>query len=448
MVVINKQKSLFQKKPWLFVTFFKAVGKCNQVIYEETIAELCCPPLRDAFDDNSMFSDSTASETGRDDIDDHRVVIVGTTSVAPPTNAEFDMTSVGAIRGRVNGVCNPTLDDRPRDLTNIRRSRSMRRSGSAGPDKMSRSCGRSRSMSRGTTMKHREEPPATSKAAGATSALSARTGGKSSKNKSKETKNKHMTPPAVLDEGHPMTRKESRRHENSSGEANPSMEEDVMAREHEVSNEESAIGKSIERYLVSRTDGAGGRRGLEKSRGKELTRGSSPKGRSRSISSRRTSSPRRVASPPIRRSASTPRRSRTPQRQGSGTNHREEPPATSKTARAISVLIAKTGVKSFINKSMAAIGKNTPTRAVLEEGHPMTKNRSRRHKRSGSSSSKKEKWAFEASRLEEVDDTTCDYEVMNEGSKIAKSIKRPSNGSMFVVPNVSGAGGRRRLTTF
>jgi hypothetical protein len=142
----------FEERPSLFAIVVKAIGECNQMIYEEALVELFGPPDRRGFDDNSvMHSDLTASATVRDAIE-NGVIITNMTSVGAmpgsnrafsPVNDDSDKISLYAIRGDAKGTFSSTIDDSHGLLT--RRSRSLRKS---------KSFGKSRSMGRGEDKEH------------------------------------------------------------------------------------------------------------------------------------------------------------------------------------------------------------------------------------------------------------------------------------------------------
>jgi hypothetical protein len=133
--------------------FVRVIGKVNQVIYEEAIVELCCPPDhdREEFDEDSViYSNSKASDTAeRDDIE-NKVVKIDTTSkgamhangACNPVNDDSDITSLVAVRGRVKGTISPKNDESPGEVTKTRRVRSVRKPISVGPNKKSKWLGR------------------------------------------------------------------------------------------------------------------------------------------------------------------------------------------------------------------------------------------------------------------------------------------------------------------
>jgi hypothetical protein len=240
---------------WFLGTFVKAAGECNQVIYDEAVVELCCPPNREEFDDRSTTrSGSTSSETVRDAIEHGEVIL--------------DMTLVNKEITEV------------RRVKSLRQSRSFRRSKSMGRDRDKELTSGSRPKKRSRTPQTRstprreeadklqdaslaasrqEEPPATSKATRAFSAFRRRAGGKSSKSMRKETKDNDKPTPVILGEAHPMNRKQLRRHKSSrsspsKGEKvlddNPSMEEAhpmtrKQSRRHKINRSSSFKGEKV-----------------------------------------------------------------------------------------------------------------------------------------------------------------------------------------------------------
>jgi hypothetical protein len=275
MVVINTRLGQFKERPWSLPIFvLKLVGKCNQVIYEEAIAELCCPAAKEGGDDNSVIRTvSTESEKVMDDTEKWDVM--------------SDMTD---MFGHAKEAVRPTIDDSPGELTNkarrsrsTRKSRSFRKSRSMGgvkdkeltrgsspmrrsrtsiprrtrsprravsPQRQSAStprnsrtpkregAGKKKLQDASPATRNREEPPVASKATRAFSTLRRSSGSKPSKNNSKEIKDNNKQPtPAVLEEPHPMTRKQSRRHKSRKSsspngkkvvlEANPPIEENI-----------------------------------------------------------------------------------------------------------------------------------------------------------------------------------------------------------------------------
>ena len=148
MVRENKEGKLS-----LFAAFARAVGKCNQVIYEEVIVALCCQPEREVFNDiSTVHSNSKASEIVRDDMtrandSNSKIFETGRDDMTcangafSPLNNDVDKTSLGAMRGHTKVAFTLTNDDSPREVTKARRSRSMQKSRSLG--------GSSRSMRRG-----------------------------------------------------------------------------------------------------------------------------------------------------------------------------------------------------------------------------------------------------------------------------------------------------------
>jgi hypothetical protein len=145
MVAINERVNLSKGRHAFLATFMKAVSKCNQDIYRGAIDECCFPPDGELFEDNPViYSDSTSSKVTAGI--QNKVIVI-------------DETSPGAILGRANGkfssnsemtpILGRANDDSPREPTEARRSRSMRRSISASHYQMISWFGKSRSMGRG-----------------------------------------------------------------------------------------------------------------------------------------------------------------------------------------------------------------------------------------------------------------------------------------------------------
>ena len=318
-----------EERFWLFAVFARAVGKFNQVIYEEVIVELCCQPEREVFDDiPTVCSNSKASEIVRGDMtrandsnskasEIERDDTMRADGAFSPVNDDVDKTSLGALRGHAKVAFTLTNDDSPREVTKARRSRSIQKLRSPG--------GSSRSMGRG--------------------------------------RDKELT----IRDSRPMRRSRTR---------SPS-----QTRSLTPTNDDNP-SEVMQKLRSSR----GTSRSMGRGRDKELTiRDSRAMRRSRTRSPSQSRTPRRSLAPPQRRSASTESRSRTPKRKCSGTvelqdaslatRHREEPRATTKTTRLFSALRRRaTGGKS---------SKNKGTTWVIVEAHSMTRNHQRCRESSG-----------------------------------------------------------------
>jgi hypothetical protein len=223
--------SMFEERSSLFASFVKLVGKCNQVIYEEAIVELCCPPDREGFDDNSVtHSDTTASDSTVSDLtasetlwdkslgkcnqykDAHKVIVINLLasltamlgadgewsfgrSMSMGRGKDKELTSRGSSQMRRKRTSVPSRTKSPKRAVSPRQAVNSQRQ----PFSTSRysripkreDSGKKKLQDDSLATSHRKEaPPATFKATRAFSTLRTSAGSKSSMNKSKARRSK------------------------------------------------------------------------------------------------------------------------------------------------------------------------------------------------------------------------------------------------------------------